>query len=36
VIHNPSRRDRWLQKVRTAVIGYLQDRRAAKEFSHAA
>ena len=35
VIRNPNAMDRLRQKIRTAVIGYLQDRRAAKEFIHA-
>ena len=35
VIRNPNAMDRFLQKIRDAVIGYLQERRAAKEFIHA-
>jgi indolepyruvate ferredoxin oxidoreductase alpha subunit len=30
VIYNPTRRDRWLARLRATVIGYLQRRRAAR------
>jgi indolepyruvate ferredoxin oxidoreductase alpha subunit len=32
VVHNPSRTDRYLARIRGAVIGWLQRRRAARRF----
>ena len=33
IVHNPTRWDRWLARLRTAVIGYLQRRRDARRLA---
>jgi indolepyruvate ferredoxin oxidoreductase alpha subunit len=35
IVHNPTRRDRYLARMRGAVIGFLQRRRAARLANHA-